>query len=198
MKRPALFVDRDGTINEEVDFLTNPDHLHILPGSVEALRTAMQMGFRIVVMTNQSGVARGFLSERRLLEIHAALTQRMKLEGVVIDAIYYCPHHPDLGIPPYRVDCDCRKPKPGMIERGARELGIDLRTSFVIGDRMIDIQAGNALGIPSILVLTGYGEAEIELCRSNNVPVAHVAPDLREAVEHIRRTIHTSNVRSSS
>ncbi len=193
MKRPGLFVDRDGTINEEVDFLTNPDHLHILPGAVEALRSAMQMGFRIVVTTNQSGVARGLLTEQRLLDIHASLKRRLESEGVILDAIYYCPHHPDYGEPPYRVDCDCRKPKPGMIRQAERELDIDLSRSFVVGDRMIDIQAGNALGLPSILVLSGYGQAEVELCRNNNVPITHVAADLREAVEHIRQTVHASN-----
>lgn len=193
MKRPGLFVDRDGTINEEVDFLTNPDHLHILPGSVDALRAAMQMGFRIVVTTNQSGVARGLLTEQRLLDIHASLRHMLASNGVTLDAIYYCPHHPDFGEPPYRLDCDCRKPKPGMILQAARDLDIDLSRSFVVGDRMIDIQAGNALAIPSILVLSGYGQAEMELCRRNGVPVSHVAADLHEAVEHIRQTVHASN-----
>ena len=190
MKHPALFLDRDGTINAEVDFLTNPDELHILPGTLPALRDAMALGFRLVIITNQSGIARGMLTEERLQQIHETLRHRLHADGVAIDGIYYCPHHPDEGIAPYRTVCDCRKPKPGMLERAARELDLDLGRSFLIGDRMIDIQTGNALGIPSLLVRTGYGAAEADACKAGGVPVAFVAEDLRGAVDHIRILLH--------
>ena len=190
MKHPAIFLDRDGTINAEVDFLTNPDELHILPGSIPALRDAMAMGFRLVVITNQSGVARGLLTEARLREIHERMLKNLKAEGVVIDGIYYCPHHPTFGVPPYRTVCDCRKPKPGMIERAARELDLDLERSFLVGDRMIDIQTGNAVGIPSLLVRTGYGNAEADACRAGGVPVAFIADDLQAAIGQIRKLLH--------
>ncbi len=193
MKHPALFLDRDGTINAEVDFLTNPEELHILPGSFDALRDAKALGFRLVVITNQSGIARGLLTEERLGEIHDAFQRALAARGASVDAIYYCPHHPDQGAPPYRTACDCRKPKPGMILRAAEELQLDLGRSFLVGDRMVDIQAGNAAGVPSILVRTGYGAAEVGACRANDVPVAFVADDLPAAVSHIRAALSATH-----
>jgi D-glycero-D-manno-heptose 1,7-bisphosphate phosphatase len=190
MKTPALFLDRDGTINEEVDFLTNPDHLHLLPGAANALREAIKAGFKIFIITNQSGIARGLLSEERLRDIHSSLIRQLKSEQVTIDGIYYCPHHPEFGEPPYRKECNCRKPRPGMIEEAAQSFDLDLVRSFVIGDRLIDIQTGNTIGIPSILVLTGYGKEELELCRKERVPISYVAQDLSDAVRYIQTSIH--------
>jgi D-glycero-D-manno-heptose 1,7-bisphosphate phosphatase len=190
MKSPALFLDRDGTINEEVDFLTNPDHLHLISGVTAALRDAKAMGFKLFVITNQSGIARGFLTEERLQEIHTALNDRLTADGAAIDRIYYCPHHPELGSAPYRTVCECRKPKPGMIQQAVREYAIDPARSFVIGDRMIDCQAANAAGIPAIMVLTGYGADELALCREQQVPVFHVAETLPDAVQFIKKLIH--------
>jgi D-glycero-D-manno-heptose 1,7-bisphosphate phosphatase len=192
MKSPALFLDRDGTINEEVDFLTNPDHLHLISGVSAALREAKSMGFKLFVITNQSGIARGFLTEEHLRDIHTALNERLTADGSALDRIYYCPHHPELGVEPYRISCDCRKPKPGMIEQAIREYDIDPSRSFVVGDRMIDMQAGNAAGIPSIMVLTGYGADELALCRQQQVPVFHVANNLPDAVQFIKQLIHQS------
>ena len=192
MKSPALFLDRDGTINEEVDFLTNPDHLHLIGGVSAALRDAKSMGFRLFVITNQSGIARGLLTEDRLREIHETLNARLTAEGAGIDRFYYCPHHPELGIGDYRTSCDCRKPKPGMINRAIAEFSVDPAASFVIGDRMIDIEAGNAAGIRSIMVLTGYGADELELCREQNLPIFHVAENLPEAIRFIKKNIHQS------
>ena len=189
MKTPALFLDRDGTINEEVDFLTNPDHLHLFPGVPDALRDAIKAGFKLFIITNQSGIARGLLTEHRLNEIHTALLRRLNAEQITIDRIYYCPHHPDFGEPPYRKDCSCRKPKPGMIEEAARTFDLDLQRSFIIGDRMIDIQTGNNIGIPSLLVLTGYGKEEWELCKQHHATISFVAKDLPDAIRHIRSSI---------
>ncbi len=190
MKTPALFLDRDGTINEEVDFLTNPDHIHLLAGAAGALREAQAAGYKIFIITNQSGIARGLLTEGRLGEIHNALIAQLKTEQVTVDGIYYCPHHPDYGEPPYRRECGCRKPKTGMIEEAAKDFDLDLGRSYIIGDRMIDVQTGNAAGIPAILVLTGYGRDEVEMCRKHGAVMAYVAEDLADAVRYIRQSVH--------
>jgi D-glycero-D-manno-heptose 1,7-bisphosphate phosphatase len=188
MSRGGIFLDRDGTINDEVDFLRTPDQLRLLEGSAQAIRELNEGGWPVFVITNQSGIARGLLTERDLALVHTKLLADLKAHGASIDAIYYCPHHADYGEPPYRQDCDCRKPKTGMLDRAAKEFQIDLKQSFVVGDRMFDIQAGNAVGARSILVLTGYGNEELELCRRNGVPINHIARNLAEAVRHIQQT----------
>ncbi|MBI1804028.1 MAG: D-glycero-beta-D-manno-heptose 1,7-bisphosphate 7-phosphatase [Ignavibacteriae bacterium] len=187
-KTVGIFLDRDGTINEEVDFLSNPDNLNLIPRSVDAIREANTLGFKVFIITNQSGIARGFLSEERLSEIHKRLLASLKVKHAAIDAIYYCPHHPELGNAPFVKDCDCRKPRIGMLQQAATEFNVDLTRSFVIGDRMIDIQTGNNAGATSILVLTGYGKEELDLCRQNNVPIACIANDLFDAMEFVKRT----------
>ena len=189
MNRSGIFLDRDGTINEEVDFLTNPLDLRLIPGAADAIREANESGFKVFIITNQSGIARGLLTEERLGEIHAALVSKLAGHRAKIDAIYYCPHHPDFGQPPYRSECDCRKPKTGMIDQAVRAFGIDVRKSFVIGDRMIDVQTGNNAGAASILVLTGYGRSELELCRRNGVPIGHTAADLYAAVQYAKQSV---------
>jgi D-glycero-D-manno-heptose 1,7-bisphosphate phosphatase len=188
MNRGGVFLDRDGTINHEVDFLRSPDQLRLLDGSAGAIRELNEGGWRVFVITNQSGIARGLLTECQLADVHTKLLAELKSHGASVDAIYYCPHHPDYGEPPYRLDCDCRKPKPGMLMRAAKEFQIDLNQSFVVGDRMLDIQAGNAAGARSVLVLTGYGNEELKLCRENGVPIDHIARNLAEAVRHIQQT----------
>jgi len=192
MIRGGIFLDRDGTINDEVDFLKTPEQLHLLDGTASAIRELNESGWRVFVITNQSGIARGLLSERQLADVHAKLLAELKAHGATLDAIYYCPHHPDYGEPPYRKDCDCRKPKTGMLDRAAKEFHIDLKRSFVVGDRMLDIQAGNAAGARSILVLTGYGTEELELCRRDGVQIDHIARNLSEAVRHIQQTTLTT------
>ena len=138
-KLPAVFIDRDGTINVDVGYLSSPDQLELYPWSAEALRLINQAGFKAIVVTNQAGVARGFCTEEMLELIHERLVRDLKRESARIDGIYYCPHHPKIGEPSYRRDCDCRKPLPGMLLRAAREHQIDLSRSFVIGDKSSDI-----------------------------------------------------------
>lgn len=186
---PGLFLDRDGTVNEEVGFLSSPDDLQLIPGSAEAIRQANECGFKVFVITNQSGVGRGFLTEEQLLRIHETLLTRLAGLNAHIDAIYYCPHHPEAVTERYRVACDCRKPGLGMLKKAAEEFGVDLRRSFVVGDRMVDIQSAHNCGATPILVLTGYGHEELELCRERGVEVPHVAPDLRAAMELIKRSV---------
>jgi D-glycero-D-manno-heptose 1,7-bisphosphate phosphatase len=189
MNRTGIFLDRDGTINEEVDYLSSPLDLHLIPGAAEAIREANESGFKVFIITNQSGIARGILTEERLSEIHAALLSELAAQHARVDGIYYCPHHPDFGESPYRAVCDCRKPGTGMIDAAVKRFGIDIGKSFVIGDRMLDVQTGNNSGATSILVLTGYGRQELELCRLNDVPVGHVADDLLDAIHYVKQTL---------
>jgi D-glycero-D-manno-heptose 1,7-bisphosphate phosphatase len=185
----GIFLDRDGTINEEIDFVTSPEDLHVLPGSAEAIRQARQLGLKVFVVTNQSAVARGLMTESQLDTVHRALTEELATFGATIDAIYYCPHHPELGVEPYRSDCDCRKPGTGMLMRAAREHNIDLQRSFVVGDRISDIQMGKSVGATTILVLTGYGTHEIEHPRDGAPTADFVADDLADAVELIKQIV---------
>ena len=189
--RVAAFLDRDGTINEEVDFLRSPDQLRLIPGAAAAIRALNDRGIITCVISNQSGVARGFLTEEDLVPIHAELHRELGRAGARVDRIYYCPHHPTEGIAPYRTACECRKPAPGMVLQGARELGLDPRRSFVVGDRIVDVQAGKAVGARTILVLTGYGARSVEECRAAGVQPDHVAPSLSGAVDFILASLTT-------
>jgi D-glycero-D-manno-heptose 1,7-bisphosphate phosphatase len=189
MNRIGIFLDRDGTINEEVDFLSSPLHLRLIPGSAEAIHEANESGFKVFIITNQSGIARGILTEGQLSEIHKALLTQLGECDARIDAIYYCPHHPDFGEPPYRTACDCRKPRTGMIAMAAQRFGIEIGKSYVIGDRMIDMQTADNCGATSILVLTGYGRQELELCRREGIAVGHVAEDLHGAIRYVKQTV---------
>lgn len=184
--RAAIFMDRDGTISEEVGYVNHLSRYRLLPKSLDAIRLANEAGFLTVVTTNQSGVARGYFSESLVNDVHARLSAWAEQAGARLDAIYYCPHHPKEGRPPFLADCDCRKPKPGMIRRAAREHGIDLSRSYVIGDSWVDMMAGRAAGIPGILVLTGYGRGLIEhQPHLLTVEPARIAEDLMEAVRWI-------------
>jgi D-glycero-D-manno-heptose 1,7-bisphosphate phosphatase len=192
MKNIGVFLDRDGTINEEVDYLTSPNDLRLIPGSTDAIREAKNAGFKVFITTNQSGVARGFITEEQLTRIHKTLIEKLQEDNAHLDAIYYCPHHPEIGEAPYRKDCECRKPNTGMLIRAAKEFNLDLTKSFVVGDMMIDVQTGNNAGAISILVLTGYGQKELELCRHNNVHIDYVAKDLLDAIQYIRHAVQQS------
>jgi D-glycero-D-manno-heptose 1,7-bisphosphate phosphatase len=183
--RIAVFLDRDGTLNEERDYIRTPDELHLIAGAGEAVRKLNDNRLRTCVISNQSGVARGFFSENDLVPIHEKLRRELGRSGGKLDRVYYCPHHPTEGMPPYNIECDCRKPKIGMLARGAAELGIDLSTSFVVGDSLVDMQAGNAANARTVLVLTGYGHRTREQCKDAAVPVDHVAPSIVEAVDFI-------------
>jgi D-glycero-D-manno-heptose 1,7-bisphosphate phosphatase len=177
----CVFLDRDGTINEEVNYLSDPDHLRLIGGAAEAIKRLNGGGFKVVVITNQAGIARGYFSEATLQQIHRELEKMLRAQEAHIDAIYYCPHHPAAGIGVYKIDCNCRKPKPGLLEKAARELNLDLHQSFIVGDKPADLQAGVAVGCRPILVRTGYGrESEMEMADSEFQP-EYVADDLLEA-----------------
>jgi D-glycero-D-manno-heptose 1,7-bisphosphate phosphatase len=188
MRRRAIFLDRDGTISKEVGYVNHLSRFQLLPRSLEAIRLINEAGFLAVVVTNQSGVARGYFPESLVQQVHEKLAGLVRAAGARLDGIYYCPHHPQEGNSPYRQDCACRKPRPGLIERASRELEIDLAGSSIIGDSWIDIEAGARAGLPGVLVLTGYGRGLLEHQphRLTNSP-AHVAEDLLDAVRWILR-----------
>jgi D-glycero-D-manno-heptose 1,7-bisphosphate phosphatase len=159
----AVFIDRDGTINVEKDYLYLVDDFEFLPGAVEAIRLLNEAGFLVVVVTNQSGVARGYYTEEDVLLLHRHIASQLELQGARVDAWRYCPHHPS-GRGSYSLPCRCRKPLPGMLLEAASRMDIDLTASVMIGDKIIDREAGMAAGCRSILVRTGYGaDAEAEL-----------------------------------
>ena len=156
----AIFLDRDGTINEEMGYINHPDRFKIFSFVAESIKIFNQSGFLVIIITNQSGIARGYYSETMVQNLHYRLITEMKNQGAQIDAIYYCPHHPTEGREEYRLDCDCRKPKPGLILRAVQEHNISLIDSYVIGDRYQDIVMARQLNMKAGLVLTGYGLGE--------------------------------------
>jgi D-glycero-D-manno-heptose 1,7-bisphosphate phosphatase len=156
----AVFLDRDGTINKEVEYLSSPDDLKLLPETVKALKLLQEKDFKLVVITNQAGIARGYFSEEDYLRVEKKLSVLLEDEGVKLLATYFCPHHPDFG--ENRL-CDCRKPNPGMITKACNEHDIELSESYMIGDKASDILAGINAGVKNvILVETGYGKTELE------------------------------------
>lgn len=159
-KRKAVFLDRDGTINLEVDYLSRVEEFQFIPGAPLAIKRLKDAGFLLVVVTNQSGIARGYYDESALERIHQHMHEELEKFGVAIDACYFCPHHPEHGVGPYKRECTCRKPFPGMLFQAAKELDIDLSASFMVGDKIADVKAGIEAGCTPILVLTGYGQKE--------------------------------------
>ena len=186
MKHIGIFLDRDGTINEEMGYLSTPNDLRLIPGAADAIREANRYGFKVFVTTNQSGVARGLITEEQLAKIHRTLIEKLQQNNAHLDTIYYCPHHPEIGEAPYRNNCECRKPNTGMLIRASKEHNLDLTKSFVIGDKMIDIQTGNNAGAIPILVLTGYGKKELVLCKHNNIRIDYIAEDIIDAIHYIQ------------
>jgi len=159
--RAGVFLDRDGTLIDELGYLGDPDGVHLYPGAAAAVRALNEAGLPVVLVTNQSGVARGMFTEADVAAVHRRLERELAAEGARLDLVLYCPHHPEHGAPPYRAACDCRKPLPGMYVRGARELGLDVERSFVVGDSARDLEGARAAGVAHLLLVkTGKGEAE--------------------------------------
>jgi D-glycero-D-manno-heptose 1,7-bisphosphate phosphatase len=186
MGHKAVFLDRDGTVNEEMGYINHLERFRLLPRTGEAIRLLNEQGIKVVVITNQAGVARGYFSESLVHQVHQKMSDLLNEEGAYLDGIYYCPHHPDAGKAPYRQRCRCRKPQPGMIEQAVRDLDIDCSKSYMVGDRGIDIEFGRKVGTKTVLVLTGYGKGEWEYFGKEwDVRPDHVARDLRDAVQWI-------------
>jgi D-glycero-D-manno-heptose 1,7-bisphosphate phosphatase len=185
MSISAIFLDRDGTINEDIGYVSRPEELVLYPWAAEAIRIINDSGAKAIVVTNQSGVARGIYTEETLEAIHRRLIEELAAEGARIDAVYYCPHHPEYGDRRYRMECRCRKPGPGMLDRAAREHGIDLARSYVIGDKASDIRLAAGAGARGVLVLTGYGAETAAHPGVWPCEPEFVADNLLEAVDRI-------------
>ena len=188
-KRAAVFLDRDGTVIRDVSYLTAVEQIEVLPSAASGLKLLRSHGFKLVMVTNQSAVARGLLSEWGLQRIHAEIVNRLAQEGATLDAIYYCPHHPTEGIGDYRMVCECRKPKTGMIKRATMELQIDLALSYVVGDQQTDIDLACAVGATGILV--GIDDATRNELAARNCPVtANLGDAAKWIVGHLPGSHH--------
>ena len=175
----AVFLDRDGTINEEMGYINHPQRFRLLPGTAEAIARLNQAGFKVVVATNQSGAARKYFPASLIPKIHSLMLQLLTQQKARIDAIYVCQHAPE-------ENCSCRKPKPGLLHQAAQDLGIDLSRSYVVGDRFKDLELAANVGAKGILVLTGYGRGELEYYQGDRLVEPHyIATDLLDAAAWI-------------
>ncbi|MEW6428134.1 MAG: HAD family hydrolase [Thermodesulfobacteriota bacterium] len=184
--RAAVFLDRDGTVNEQMGYINHISRFHLFPEAGPAIRLLNERGVPAVLVTNQSGLARGYFPESLLDRVHRLMEEELARQGARFDGIYVCPHHPEAREERFRVDCDCRKPKPGLLLRAAAELGLDLGRSYMIGDRLSDIRAAAGVGSCGVMVLTGYGRGDMEyLAPARQIQPAHVAEDLFAAVRWV-------------
>jgi D-glycero-D-manno-heptose 1,7-bisphosphate phosphatase len=184
-KHKVVFLDRDGTLCEEVGYLSSVDQMKLIPRSGEAVALLNRKGFKVVIITNQAGVARGFFPEAILEDLHAQMIRLLKAEGAEVDGIYYCPHHPTDGSPPYLRECNCRKPATGLLEKAAADLNLDLSSAFMIGDHFSDVECGQRIGAETVLLLTGHGQEALAKKESWPKPPSHIAADLYEAVQWV-------------
>jgi D-glycero-D-manno-heptose 1,7-bisphosphate phosphatase len=184
LDRAAVFVDRDGCLTEEVGYVNHVSRIRLLPRTADAIRRLNGAGVPAVMVTNQAGIARGYFTEALLHAAHAEMVRQLAAAGARLDGLYVCLHHPDEGEPPYRMNCDCRKPRPGLLQRAARELRLDLAGSVMVGDKISDVAVGQSVGAAGVLVLTGYGRGEWEHQRAQwTSKPDHVAEDLLDAVD---------------
>jgi len=185
--RPAVFLDRDGTLSEERGYIDRLELIEIFPWTSDAIRLLNRAGFAVVVVTNQSAVGRGIIDLPFLQTVHDAFDRHLARSGARVDRYYYCPHHPDARLPEYRTVCRCRKPGPGMIEQATTELGLDPSRSFMVGDRLIDVACGHAAGVRSVLVRSGHSAHTGEAPPGLSEPDA-ILNNLMEAVGWILRS----------
>jgi len=181
--KPAIFMDRDGTLSHEVGYVNHLSRFRLYPYAVDAVRLINRSGFLAVVVTNQAGVARGYFPESLVHEVHGALRAALEKGGARLDGLYVCLHHPSVGDPPYRQDCDCRKPRPGLLRRAETELGVDLRRSWMVGDRRNDLEVAWNAGARAALVRSGYGLGEL----TYHAPAWPRQPDL--SADHLLEAV---------
>ena len=175
----TIFLDRDGTINRESGYINHFSMFEFLPGTIKALKLLKENGWQLILITNQAGIARGYFSEVFLVDIHQQMQTILKKGGAELDAIYYCPHHPDVGEFPYKKNCDCRKPKTGLIEKALKDFPVDMQGSYMVGDRYNDIRMGKKMGLSTAFLLSGYGRGEWEADNSKwDEKPDHVFEDL--------------------
>ena len=186
MKKPAVFIDRDGTVNEQMGYINHISRFVLLSGTAEALRLLNSHQYLVIIVSNQSGVARGYFPIELVVQVHAYMRGLLEKKGAFIDGIFFCPHYPKGMIPEYSIVCDCRKPGTGLIEKARETFDIDMEKSYVIGDRYSDIELALRSGLQGILVTTGYGLGDMEYVfpRLPFQPV-HVAENLLQAVRWI-------------
>ncbi len=185
----AVFLDRDGVITKEPPYYAHKiDQLELIPKSAEAIRLLNESGFKVIVVSNQSGVARGYYQERDIKIYNRAMKKKLEEKNAYIDAIYYCPHYSEATIEKYKIDCECRKPKPGMLRQAEKDLNLNLKRSFLIGDKISDIEAGYRAGCKTILVLTGQGNYELKKISKMNIKPNYILKDLYTAVQTINRS----------
>jgi len=183
MSNRAVFFDRDGTLVRDPGYLSHPDQVELLDGAAEAVKELQLLGYKTVVVSNQSGIARGILTEEMLEQIHARLRELLSRKGAALDGIYYCPYHPDGAVPKYRKESDWRKPKPGMLLAAAGEMDIDLTRSWMIGDNYRDTEAGRSAGCKTILISSAHTSAgETDANKPD-----HVAVNLKEAINIVKK-----------
>lgn len=196
VRMPAIFIDCDGTLCEEQEYLSSPDQLKLIPNASDAIRFLNKHHILVILITNQSGIARNYFDEATLGRIHTHLNEMLAEQGAHLDAIYYCPHHPK-GFPPYNIICNCRKPRTGLVEQACQDLPIDLRHSAFVGDKLSDTRTGMNLGIPSILVRTGYG---IEQAQQGTIDkdYTHICDSLADATEYLSETLFKDNIDETS
>ncbi|MGD8227546.1 MAG: HAD family hydrolase [Desulfobacteraceae bacterium] len=186
MKKPAVFIDRDGTINEQLGYINHLSRFVILPGVPEAVRLLNKNGWWAIIVSNQGGVARGYYPMELIDEIHDFLKSSLKQQGAIIDGIFFCPHHPAGVLPEYSSTCGCRKPETGLIDKAREAFDIDMSKSYVVGDRHVDIELASRLNLKGVLVKTGYGLGEMEyIIPEKRLKPHHVAEDLLDAVKWI-------------
>ncbi|GAB6138144.1 D-glycero-alpha-D-manno-heptose-1,7-bisphosphate 7-phosphatase [Halanaerobaculum tunisiense] len=179
----GVFMDRDGTVSKEIGYVNHPSRYELLPRTGKAIRELNQAGIKALLATNQAGVARGYFAEEMIGQVHGKLEELLADQEAYLDEIYYCHHHPDVGAGKFNKDCNCRKPQPGMLLQGAQDFGLDLTKSYMIGDKISDVELAKKVGAQGILVLTGYGRGNYEHDREDwAVEPDYVAEDLYDAV----------------
>jgi len=191
--RPAIFLDRDGTITDEVGYINHISRAQMFPWAPEAIRRLKSTGLPVIVVTNQSGVGRGYFTEELVNQVHHKLQNELAAEDTKLDAFFYCPHHPTAVVEAYRRECRCRKPSTGMADEAAERFGLDLSASYVVGDTYRDMQMGFNIGARTVLLMTGYGRGEYEYHRDrwSRMPDL-IAENLLEATEQILEELEAS------
>lgn len=182
----AVFLDRDGTISEEVGYIRDPDQFQLMPKSAEAVKLMNARGLKVIVITNQAGVAKGYFPEAVINQVHKKMEKTLLDQGAFLDGVYYCPHHPEGVVETYRQTCECRKPASGLLKKASEEHGIDLSRSYMVGDKLADVDCGHRIGAKAILVLTGYGKDEFKKTDGAKIRKPdYVADDILDAVKWI-------------
>ena len=186
MKRPAVFIDRDGTINEQMGYINHLSRFHLIPGVADAIRLLNKNGFLAIIITNQSGVARGYFTMELLYEVHSLMIETLRRDGANIDAVFFCPHYPGGKVPEYSHECDCRKPRTGLIDQARDAFDIDMSRSYLVGDHTTDLELAHHCNLEGIMVRTGYGMGEISyILQQISIKPCYIAEDLLDAVKWI-------------